>query len=756
MKKFYSLLIALLCSATMTFAYEARIDGIYYDFDHENKTATVTCYHNNGNYNCYSGNVVVPEYVSYNGEKYIIISIGSGAFHKCENLMSITIPNSVTSIESGAFSDCISLASVEIPSGVTEIGSRAFRGCVGLTSVVISNGVTKIGYEAFSGCTSLLSCTIPSGVRIIEDGVFVHCSSITSIIIPNSVIEIGNYVFLGCTRLSQINVDEDNQNYASIDGVLYDKNITKLICCPAGTNLTFILISNNVTSIGSYAFSDCISLSSITIPNSITEISDYAFYGCTGLMAIEVEKDNQNYASFDGVLYDKDITTFIYCPEGKTSIEIPNSVTSIEIGEVGDFSYNSNLTSINVAENHKIYASVDGVLYDKNIITLMCCPQGKALVTIPNSITSIGEYAFSDCLSLISIEIPNSVTSISEYAFTGCTGLTSIEIPNSVTEIGSSAFYGCEGLISVIIGNNVTSIEDEVFAECIGLTSVEIPNSVTEIGNYAFRDCSSLSLITIQAENPPTIGGEYTFENISPSVLIKVPCASKAKYQTAEYWREFINYEEVLVATLMVDVSDKTMGFATITKPNSCTDDVAQVQAQALAGYEFVRWSDGATENPHILLVTEDMTITAEFRKIGEEPEDKPGEEENHNSFIVESADKTQGTVEITITAKAIEGFEFDHWSDGSTENPRVVTLDEDVELYAYFRVAGTGLENLVISSASVYGNNGVLYVEGVEIDYHVLDAAGCLIYTGRDAQLQLPRGVYMVAIGGEVQKVVL
>lgn len=683
MKKIYFLLIALLCSATMSFAYEARIDGIYYDFDYENKTATVTSYHNNGNYNCYSGDVVVPGYVSYNGEKYIIISIGSSAFYKCENLMSITIPNSVTSIESGAFADCISLASVEIPSGVTEIGSRAFSGCVGLTSVAISNSVTKIKYEAFWECTSLQTFTIPSSVRIIEDGAFGHCSSITSIIIPNSVIEIGNYVFRGCTRLSQINVEEDNQNYASIDGVLYDKNITKLICCPAGTNLTSILIPNSVTSIGSEAFSDCVSLTSIEIPSEVTEISDYTFFGCTGLLAIEVDKDNQTYASFDGALYDKNLTTLIYCPEGKTSIEIPNSVISIEIGEGGCFSDNSNLTSINVEENHKIYASVDGVLYDKNIITLLRCPRGKTLVEMPNSVTSIGEYAFSGCSNLVSIEIPNSVTLIGECAFADCLGFTSIEIPHSVTEIGSGAFYGCIGLTSVIIGNGVTLIDDEVFRECVELTSVIIGSGVTSIGSYTFGECVGLTSIEIEAQNPPVIDDD-TFEEVSRSIQIKVPCGSKAKYQTAEYWKEFVNYEEVPVATLIVDVNDKTMGFATITKPNSCTDDVAQVQAQALAGYEFVRWSDGATENPHILLVTEDMTITAEFR------------------------------------------------------------------------VVGTGLENSVISSASVYGNNGVLYVEGAETDYYVLDATGRLVYSGRDTQIQLPRGVYVIAVGGEVEKVVI
>ena len=147
-----------------------------------------------------------------------------------------------------------------------------------------------------------------------------------------------------------------------------------------------------------------------------------------------------------------------------------------------------------------------------------------------------------------------------------------------------------------------------------------------------------------------------------------------------------MNYEEVTEATLKVNVNDETMGFATVTKLNSCADDAAQVQAQALSGYKFVRWSDGATENPHILLVTEDVTITAEFAPIGTE----------------------------------------------------------------------TFVENLDGSTINIYSNKGVLYIYGLSADYQVFDVNGRLIYTGRDAQLQLPRGVYMVAVGGEVQKVVL
>ena len=616
----------------VAFAYDAEIDGIYYNLDKKNNTAQVTRNME------YSGEVNIPSTITYEEKTYVVTSIAELAFYYCYDLNSITIPSTITEIGCDAFQWCLSLKSITIPDGVSRIEDRVFFGCQSLTSIVIPEGVIYIGDNAFGECSNLFSISI-----------------------SNRVAHIGNSAFGGTAWFN-------NQQ----DGCIYINNSFYAYKGEMPSN-THIDVKEGTEQICGYAFKNYVQLNSITLPNSVRHIGIEAFSGCTSLTSI---------AFPDSINFIGDYA-FSDC-SSLSSIVIGNSVTSI--GSLV-FTGCSSLTSIDVDENNPNYASIDGVLYDKNITTLMCCPQGKTLVTIPNSVTSIGDYAFSYCSSL-----------------------TSVTIGNSVTSIGSFSFYGCQSLTSIII----------------------------------------------QAENPPTIF-EYTFENVSRSISIKVPCGSKVKYQTAQYWKEFVNYEEVPAGTLTVDVNDKTMGFATVTKPNSCTDDVAQVQAQALAGYEFVRWSDGATENPHILLVTEDMTITAEFRKIGEEPEDKPGEEEKHNNFIVESADKTQGAVEITITAKAIEGFEFDHWSDGSTENPRIVTLDEDVELYAYFRIAGTAnVETSVISSASVYGSSGVLYVKGVETDYHVLDAAGRLIYTGREAQLQLPRGVYMVAVGGEVQKVVI
>ena len=288
-----------------------------------------------------------------------------------------------------------------------------------------------------------------------------------------------------------------------------------------------------------------------------------------------------------------------------------------------------------------------------------------------------------------------------------------------------------------------------MFQNCNKLRTIQIGNSIETIGQNVFAGCTALYSIGVDAIIPPIVD-PTTFTDVSRTAQIKVPCNAVAAYQSSNYWNEFSNYLESPYSLTVVS-NDNTMGNAVVIKQPTCQDIIAQVQAQALPGYEFVKWSDGFTENPHTIYVTSDTTITAEFRKINEEPEDK------HNIFIVESADKTQGDVTITITANAIKGFDFSHWSDGSTENPRIVTLDENIELYAYFKVAeATNLETSKRSSANIYTTNSTLHIEGATSDYHILDTAGRLIYSGNATTLTLPRGIYLITMGGEVEKIVL
>ena len=202
---------------------------------------------------------------------------------------------------------------------------------------------------------------------------------------------------------------------------------------------------------------------------------------------------------------------------GLTSITIPNSVTAIGTAA---FSNCSNLTKILVEEGNTAYTSIEGVLFSNEKTTLVAYPAAKAPdYEIPNSVTAIGDYAFSDCVGLTSVTIPNSVTAIGNYAFYRCIGLTSITIPNSVTAIGRSAF-----------------------ANCTGLTSITIPNSVTAISEYAFSNCTAVNTIYCYAINPPISGSSNSvFQAVDISkVVLHVVKGADAAYQEADPWKDFI------------------------------------------------------------------------------------------------------------------------------------------------------------------------------------------------------------------------
>ena len=214
-----------------------------------------------------------------------VISIGYEAFHNCTGLTSITIPNSVTSIGENAFSSCTGLTSIIIPDSVTSIKSSAFRDCTGLTNVIIGNSVTSIGSYAFYRCTRLTSITIGNSVTSIESDAFSGCTGFASIIIGDNLTSFSAFSFYNYTELTGITVSEQNQNYSSMDGVLFNKDKTTIICFPIANRL-YYTIPNSVTSIGENAFRGCLGLKRVTIPERVTSIGSFAFYNCIKLTEI--------------------------------------------------------------------------------------------------------------------------------------------------------------------------------------------------------------------------------------------------------------------------------------------------------------------------------------------------------------------------------------------------------------------------------------------------------------------------------------
>ena len=293
----------------------------------------------------------------------------------------VTILDNATSIGVDAFCNCSNLISVTIPDSVTSIGNSAFYNCTSLTNVVIPDGVTHIGSSAFQDCTSLTSVVIPDSVTIIGGQAFLQCSSLTSVTIPDSVTSIGLYTFNSCTSLSSIHVGSDNSFYYSIDGVLFEKNSSKLIRYPAGRSGAY-QIPDGVTSIAKYAFEGCNGLTDVTIPDGVTSIDSWAFFYCSNLLSVAIPD------SVTSIGYD----AFYYCAS-LTSVSIPDSVTSI--GNQA-FSRCTSLTN----------------------------------VTIPDSVTSIGGSMFYGCTSLTSVTIPDNVVSIGALAFADCSNLKNVTVLN--------------------------------------------------------------------------------------------------------------------------------------------------------------------------------------------------------------------------------------------------------------------------------------------------------------------------------------
>ena len=535
------LLVLLLFSTSSALAYDCKVDGIYYDLNKTDKTASVT----KGIYiGIYSGNIIIPETIAYNNATYSVTSIGESAFYCCTGLTSVTIPNSVTSIASvrnGAFSGCSGLTSVVvdknnvkydsrdncnaiietstntlvagckntiIPNSVTSIGENAFYGCSGLTSVTIPNSVTSIGDCAFSYCKGLTSVAIPNSVTSIGSGAFSWCSGLTSVTIPNSVTTIGEHAFHFCS------------------------------------GLTSVTIPNSVTStsIGECAFYGCSGLTSVVIGNSVTSIGRNAFTKCDGLTSVIVDKYNSTYDSRDNcnAIIESSTNKLIV---GCKNTTIPDSVTSIGNSAFEDC---SELTSVTIPN------SVTTIGKD----AFSGC-SGLTSINIPNSVTSIGSGAFSYCSGLTSVAIPNFVTSIGFCTFYMCSRLTSVTIPNSVTTIGKDAFSDCSWLTSVTIPNSVTSIGEGAFCGCDGLTSVVIGNSVTTIRECAFFDCSGLTKLVSLAVEPPICGYDALEYIDKTACRLFVPEESVNKYKAADQWGEFLN---ILGCNGVDDVSVDTQG----------------------------------------------------------------------------------------------------------------------------------------------------------------------------------------------------
>jgi serine/threonine protein kinase len=409
-----------------------------------------------------------------------VTNIGGWAFTRCSGLGSVTIPNTVTSIGNNAFDGCVGLTNVTIGKNVATIGGAAFQSCTKLAGITIPNSVTTIGQEAFAHCGSLAGITIPNGVTSLGNWPFWDCGSLTRVTIPRSITNIGPNSFTDCRRLISISVDAANPAFSSMDGVLFDKEKTRILSFPGGRGGSYA-IPGGITKIGDRAFCGCRSLTSVTVPESVTNIDPQGLGYCDNLASVCFKG---NPPTLGGNVFDGDNkATVCYLPGAKGWGSNFGGRPAFPADK--DFAYTT--------ENYTI------------IIAKYVGPGGA--VTIPARINelpviAIGSGAFSGCTNVTSVTVPKSVTTIRDSAFAGCTRLAKMTIPQGVTSVGDWAFNGCTNLTSVTIPDSVTSIGTAAFYSCPSLASVKIPSSVTSIGVGLFCYSTGLKSIVVDAANP--------------------------------------------------------------------------------------------------------------------------------------------------------------------------------------------------------------------------------------------------------------
>ena len=589
--------------------YDAKIDGIYYNFYGNNAIVTYryNVYHVRREYDeygelqeyyylpdwevharsDYSGDVVIPESVTYNGKTYSVTSIGDYAFYAC-GVTSITIPNSVTSISYYAFDRCE------------------------VTSLTIN--CSTVG-SWFSETASIQQVTLGESVTSIDDFAFLGCSGLTSVIINCSIV--GSYWF-------------------------------------QGTSIREVILGENVTSIDSGAFYGSW-LNSVTIGNSVTSIGEYAFGDCGGLTSIIVENGNPKFDSrnnCNAIIATKTNTLVVGC---KNTI-IPNSVTCI--GEEA-FCGCSSLTSITIPE------SVTCIGMDA-----FCGCNSLISITIPESVTYIGDQAFYGCSSLTSVTI--NCPTVGSW-FSGITSIEEVTLGDCVTSIGGDAFLGTawynnqpNGLVyagkvaykykgtmpegtEIMIEEGTLGIADYAFSGCTNLTSISIPNSMMNIGDHAFYGCSTLTDVYCHAENVPLTGSNSFNNSHISSATLHVPGKSLTLYKATSPWCEFgkiISIDNIYTLTYIVD------GDVYKTYEVEYNSPITPEPGPTKEGYTFSGWS----EIPGIM-PEEDVTITGTFTV---------------NSYIlnyivdgeVYKTDAVAYGAEITPEpAPTKEGYTFSGWS---------------------------------------------------------------------------------------------
>lgn len=674
--------------------------------------------------------VVIPEGLTFTGK---------GEFAGCTALSSVTIPSTMQTIGDETFKSCTALTQIELPDSVTKLGASAFEACSNLVTVRYSVELIEIGNKAFYNCINFSSYVFPESLQIIGSQTFENCESFRSLTIPANVTAIGSRAFVNCHGISVLTIDTNKLtncgtaifNQCLLRQVRFPEGITTIpanlfsqatfttdsvmtipntvttignnafggtsnvpvnvsvVQFEAGSELTVIdskaftyctaleefIIPETTQEIGANAFEGCIKIPSIVIPENVTKIGTSAFSGCSILAeitynAIRVTTSNQNI--------------FAKCNVRKILIGDKVSAFPANLFRGAQFSTNSATGEMEMITIY-IPASVveigDYALPNIANLQHVVFANGSAL-------TTIGQYAFWQCVNLESINLPDSVTSIGNFAFDGCTKLGSdstvpFSIPKSLTKLGNNAFSACPAITTVVIPEGVEKINDKAFMNDTGLTSVLMTGgSLTEIGVSAFEGCTALTEVSIP--NGVTRIGATAFKNCSALTRVVIPatvttigkdaflgCGNVQFFVVpgsyAEKWLEDngLTSSKLLTITYVlnggVNAPENPLGYE--------AGDIFVFKPATCKGYEFKGWyldENFQTEITSLEGCTGNITLYAkwEIARYTITYELDGGVNHKDNPAFYTILDK------ITLKEATKEGFTFDGWYTTDPKNP--------------------------------------------------------------------------------------
>lgn len=445
--------------------------------------------------------------------------IEATAFRGCTTIETVTFPEKETVLRRSVFEGCKSLKEISLPDTIFQVEDSVFSGCSSLKEIKLPDNVTYLPYYCFKDCTSLEKIEFPSNFWGIQDTAFQGCTSLKNVFLPASTCVINNSAFAGCKSLERVDISPDNSKLASVDGIVYSKDMSKIVLYPSAHLQDCYTIPDSVNHLHSDLFDNCKNLREIHIHDFIS-IESKAFRDCSSLVAIHISVHNLAHAPIDK-------NAFFGVDKKKCILYVPQRLSS-------DYRKHPAFSAFDVIEED---IPKDGDHSDLEMVEFS--PDGKTLISvkdyckpyiisfdIPNGITTIGDHAFANCVSLEHVSFPDTLETIQVGAFSRCRNLKQLSLPNSLREIQNYAFAECGSITPNFLPEGVRRLRYNIIDKAT-ISEVYIPSSVKRIDTETFKGCAQLSEIVVSPDNPYFTSIEGVLYNKDMTELISVPQSTK-------------------------------------------------------------------------------------------------------------------------------------------------------------------------------------------------------------------------------------